>query len=113
MTREEAIEVLKKIASYEDILEYLENHSVTVQDACYMAIKALEQQKEVEHQEILISLKDLAEFWDDFVCAHYFAEDEDRLSQDDLMDELGIAFQDRFPKEYNEYRRKVILGIKE
>jgi len=44
MTREEAIEVLKKIASYEDILEYLENHSVTVQDACYMAIKALEQE---------------------------------------------------------------------
>ena len=107
MTREEAIEIIR------DIDKAYRTFTKTEIQAFKIAIQALEQQKEVEHQEILISLKDLAEFWDDFVCAHYFAEEEDRLSQDDLMDELGIAFQDRFSKEYNEYRRKVILGIEE
>ena len=46
MTREEAINVLNVVASFQGVMEYLEQHSVSVQDACEMAISALEQQPE-------------------------------------------------------------------
>ena len=42
MRNEEAIKALKIIASYEDTLDYIKEHSVTVQDACNLAIKSLE-----------------------------------------------------------------------
>lgn len=44
MTREEAISVLKVLASFQGVMEYLEQHSVSVQDACNMAIQALSQE---------------------------------------------------------------------
>ena len=43
MTKDEAIKVFEKISSYDGIVDYLENYSVSVQDACFMAIKALKQ----------------------------------------------------------------------
>ena len=43
MTREEAISVLNVLASFKGVMEYLEQHSVSVQDACKMAIKSLSQ----------------------------------------------------------------------
>lgn len=39
---QEAIEVLKAIASFDNTIDYILEHSVSVQDACYTAIKALE-----------------------------------------------------------------------
>ena len=47
MSREEAISVLKVLASFQGVMEYLEQHSVSVQDACNIAISALEQMPEV------------------------------------------------------------------
>lgn len=41
MRNEEAIKALKTIASYEDTLDYIKEHSVTVQDACNLAVKSL------------------------------------------------------------------------
>lgn len=42
MSREEAINILKVLASFQGGMDYLEQHSVSVQDACNMAIRALE-----------------------------------------------------------------------
>ena len=44
MTNEEAKSVLKVLASFQGVMEYLEQHSVSVQDACNMAIQALSQE---------------------------------------------------------------------
>jgi len=44
MNNEEAIGVLKVLASFQGVIEYLEQHSVSVQDACNMAIKSLSQE---------------------------------------------------------------------
>lgn len=44
MTRDEAISVLEVLASFQGVMEYLERQSVSVQDACNMAIKALSQE---------------------------------------------------------------------
>lgn len=41
MTKEEAIKVLERLASYEDISTFMEQHSVSVQDSLLMAIPAL------------------------------------------------------------------------
>ena len=43
MTRDEAIKILKELAGYEKTMDLIQNYSVSVQDALYMAIKALEQ----------------------------------------------------------------------
>ena len=44
MTRDEAIKILKELAGYEKTMDLIQNYSVSVQDALYMAIKALEQE---------------------------------------------------------------------
>lgn len=44
MTREEAIKILKELAGYEKTMDLIQNYSVSVQDALYMAIKELEQE---------------------------------------------------------------------
>lgn len=41
MEREKVIEVLEKLASYDDILTYLKRYPVTVQDALHEAVKLL------------------------------------------------------------------------
>ena len=46
MTKGEAIIILSKMAEYEDIMDLIENHSVSVQDALHLAIKALLNQPE-------------------------------------------------------------------
>jgi hypothetical protein len=51
MTREEARNVLKVLASFQGVMEYLEQHSVSVQDACNMAIQALSQEPMREFTE--------------------------------------------------------------
>jgi hypothetical protein len=51
MTREEARSVLKVLASFQGVMEYLEQHSVSVQDACNMAIQALSQEPMREFTE--------------------------------------------------------------
>lgn len=43
MIDEKIIEVLEKLASFDDIVTYMENHSVTVQDALLGAVKLLKQ----------------------------------------------------------------------
>jgi len=55
MTIDEAIKVFEKISSYDGVVDYLENYSVSVQDACFMAIKALKQYGVLQEirQEIL------------------------------------------------------------
>lgn len=42
MTTNEAKEVLGSIRSYENTMDLIENHSVSVQDACTIGIKAIE-----------------------------------------------------------------------
>lgn len=44
MTRVEAVGVLSKLAGYEKTMDLIQNHSVSVQDALHIAIKALEQE---------------------------------------------------------------------
>lgn len=44
MEKEKIIEVLEKLASFDDIVTYMENHSVTVQDALLGAIELLKQE---------------------------------------------------------------------
>ncbi len=44
MEKEKVIEVLEKLASFDDVVTYIENHSVTVQDALHEAVKMLKQQ---------------------------------------------------------------------
>lgn len=48
MTRDEAIKILKELAGYEKTMDLIQNYSVSVQDALYMAIKALEQETVTE-----------------------------------------------------------------
>ena len=43
MTTNEAKEVLNGIKSYENTLDLIENHSVSVQDACAIGINAIEE----------------------------------------------------------------------
>lgn len=44
MIDDKIIEVLEKLASFDDIVTYMENHSVTVQDALLDAVKLLKQE---------------------------------------------------------------------
>ena len=57
MTHEEAISVLKVLASFQGVMEYLEQHSVSVQDACNMAIQALSQEPCRDIEEIAEVIK--------------------------------------------------------
>ena len=41
MDRKQAIECLKRLENYEDIVHYLKDYSVTVQDSLHMAIDSL------------------------------------------------------------------------
>lgn len=43
MEKSKVIEVLTKLASYEDIVSYMEEHSVTVQDALLEAVSIIEE----------------------------------------------------------------------
>ena len=51
MTKEEAIKILKELAGYEKTMDLIQNYSVSVQDALYMAIKALDQKPKSEWQQ--------------------------------------------------------------
>lgn len=43
-SKEQTIEVLERLACFEDIVSYIEEHSVTVQDAFHAAISALSEE---------------------------------------------------------------------
>ena len=48
MTNNGASIVLEKIASFYNTVEFIQEHSVSVQDACYLATKALKQMDNLE-----------------------------------------------------------------
>ena len=57
MTRDEAIKILKELAGYEKTMDLIQNYSVSVQDALYMAINALKNEQSAKW--VLLSDKDL------------------------------------------------------
>jgi DNA-directed RNA polymerase subunit RPC12/RpoP len=62
MTRDEAIKILKELAGYEKTMDLIQNYSVSVQDALYMAINALKNEQSAKW--VLLSDKDLNDTFD-------------------------------------------------
>ena len=62
MIKEEAIKVLERLASYEDTFNFMEEHSVSVQDSLYMAISALKGEWRGMNKELIEALERLKFF---------------------------------------------------
>lgn len=94
MTRDEAIKILKELAGYEKTMDLIRNYSVSVQDALYMAIKALEQESKTRWIPVSERLPETADDCLVFVkgydgCAYY--EDDLVLLPDNLLHESGYC----------------------